>query len=73
MECKHAYDSTFTKPEAIRYDGGKWVGWTKDGARIISVAATPEAVRRAARQRGLSDITIEWVLPANERFFSPRT
>jgi hypothetical protein len=53
----------------VRYEGGKWVGWTPDGSRIVSVGNSPNQVRQVAQRRGLPNILCEWVLPANERFF----
>src|SRR3982751_6862888 len=55
--------------EQIRYDGGRWVAWTPDGSRIVAIGASRAATRRAAERRGSTDIKLEWVRPANERYF----
>lgn len=58
-----------TDSAKIHYEGGKWIAWTPDGGRIMGLGNTPNAARRQAERYGSVDITLEWVQPANERYF----
>lgn len=65
-------NNRFLPAEGVRYEGGKWVAWTRDRHRIIGIGASREAVRDAAHRMGENDVVYEWVDPANERFLGPR-
>lgn len=50
---------------------GRWVAWSEDFDRVITVGDDPETVRAAANQAGATGAVLEWVPPVPVRPIDP--